>query len=86
MPDEDAKRNMNPVERETRCFGDFYVRSKPIAQSLHDLADVGGFLPGAYQGALSAASYRSAKRMAALASAKVELRSVRWRAQRTDGR
>ncbi len=60
MPDEDAKRNMNPVEREMRCFGDFYVRSKPVAQSLHDLADVGGFLPGAYQGALSVASYRSA--------------------------
>ena len=57
MPDEDAKRNMNPVEREMRCFGDFYVGSKPIAQSLHDLADVGGFLLGAYQGALSADSY-----------------------------
>jgi hypothetical protein len=51
---------MNPVEREMRCFGDVYVRSKPIAQSLHDLADVGGFLPGAYQGALSADSYRLA--------------------------
>ena len=31
VPDEDAKRNMNPVEREMRGFGDFYIRSKPIA-------------------------------------------------------
>jgi hypothetical protein len=51
---------MNPVEREMRCFGDFYVRSKPIAQSLHDLRDVDGFLPRVYQGVLSAASYKSA--------------------------
>jgi hypothetical protein len=38
---------MNPVEREARCFGDFYVRAKPIAQSLHDVPDVDGLLPGA---------------------------------------
>jgi hypothetical protein len=60
VPDEIAKRNMKSVERETRCFGDFYVRSKPIAQSLYDLPDVNGFLLGAYQLALSAGSYRSA--------------------------
>jgi hypothetical protein len=67
---------MSSVEREMRCFGDFYVRSKPIAQSLHDLADVGGFLPGAYQGALSAASYRNAWRLLAFCQARVTVGAV----------